>query len=134
MEDLIGKLRDYSRFLELEDNIPYWESQIPELQARLEEMKWNLHQKELELLQLREPNFFQRMFGKAEAKKERISRQIREITSARTAAQWELEGLEKQIEAGKQEQASLAESRLHYETAKGAAVLSAAQESRLMME
>lgn len=134
MEDLIGKLRDYSRFLELEDNIPYWESQIPELQARLEEMKWNLHQKELELLQLREPNFFQRMFGKAEAKKERISRQIREITSARTAAQWELEGLEKQIEAGKQELASLAESRLHYEAAKGAAVLSAAQESRLMME
>ena len=73
MEDLIAILRDYSRFLELEDNIPYWESQIPERQARLEEMKWNLQQKELELLQLQEPNFFQRMFGKAEAKKERIS-------------------------------------------------------------
>jgi hypothetical protein len=85
MEDLIKKLRDYSRFLELEDSIPYWESQIPELKYRLEEMKWNQQQKEMELLNLKEPNFFQRTFGRAEEKKERINRQIREISSAKTA-------------------------------------------------
>ena len=134
MDELLEKMKQYSRYLELEDSIPYWESQIPELKDRLEEMKWNLHQKEVELLQLQEPGFFQRVFGRAEEKKERISKQMREITSARTAAQWELEGLEKQLEAGKQELAALAGSRAAYENAKSAAELSPAQESRLMME
>ena len=58
MEELLIKLRDYSRLLELEDSIPYWEAQIPELKDRIEEMKWNLQQKELELLQWSNPNFF----------------------------------------------------------------------------
>lgn len=134
MEQLLDSLRAYGRFLELEDSIPYWESRIPELNDRLSEMKWNLQQKELELLQLQKPNFFQRMFGRAEEKKERLHKQIREITATRTAVQWELEGLQKQIAAGKQELQTLAESRQHYETAKAAAVLTPAQESRLMME
>lgn len=134
MEQLLEKLRAYGRYLELEDNIPYWESRIPELQARLEEMKWNQQQKETELLSLREPGFFQRIFGRAQEKKEKISAQIRQITSARTAAQWELEGLEKQIASGRLELESLAGSRNCYETARGAAVLSSGQESQLMME
>ncbi len=133
MEELLKKLKDYSRFLELEGSIPYWQSQKPELKARLEEMKWNLQQKEMELLQLKEPNFFQRMFGRAEEKKEKLSKQIREITGARTAAQWELDGLEKQIEAGRLEVQSLSGSREAYEAAKAKASLSPAQESRLMM-
>lgn len=134
MEDLIKNLRAYGRFLELEDSIPFWESQIPELKDRLEEMKWNQQQKEMELLNLQEPNFVQRIFGKAEEKKERISKQIREITAAKTAAQWELEGLEKQIAAGREELALLADSRKNYEAARSGAALSAAQESQLMME
>ncbi len=134
MDDLLKKLKDYSRFLELEDSIPYWESQIPELQARISEMNWNLQQKELEQLQLKEPNFIQRMFGRAEEKKEKLSKQIREITSARTAAQWELESLKKQIETGKQELDALTGSGEAYEAVRNGLVLSVAQESRLMME
>lgn len=134
MEQLLEKLRVYGRYLELEDSIPYWESRIPELKARLEEMKWNQQQKETELLGLKDPNFFQKIFGRAEEKKEKISTQIRQITSARTAAQWELEGLEKQIAAGRQELESLAGSRSSYEAAREAVVLSAGQESQLMME
>ncbi len=134
MDDLLKKLKDYSRFLELEDSIPYWESQIPELQARISEMNWNLQQKELEQLQLKEPNFIQRMFGRAEEKKEKLSKQIREITSARTAAQWELESLKKQIETGKQELDALTGSGEAYEAVRNGSVLSVAQESRLMME
>lgn len=134
MDDLLKKLKDYSRFLELEDSIPYWESQIPELKERISEMKWNLQQKEVELLQLKEPNFFQRVFGRAEEKKERLAKQTREIQSARTAAQWELEGLEKKIQTGKQELESLAGSGEAYAAAKKEAVLTSAQESRLMME
>lgn len=134
MEELLKKLQDYSRFLELEDSIPYWESQIPELKARLEEMKWNLQQKELELLQLKNPNFFQRLFGRAEEKKEILSQQIREITAAQRAAGWDLEGLEKKIASGKQEQKILEDSREIYETTKKDTVLTTAQESRIMME
>ena len=134
MEQLMEKLRAYGRLLELEDSIPYWESQIPELQDRIGEMKGNRQQKEVELLNLQDPNFFQKIFGRAEEKKERISKQIREITSASAAAQWELEGLKKQIETGKQELAALAGSREDYETARNAASLTVAQESRLMME
>ena len=134
MEQLLEKLRNYSRFLELESGIPYWESQIPELKDRLSEMEWNQQQKETELLSLQEPNFFQRIFGRAEEKKERISKQIRELTAAKTALRWELDGLEKQVEAGKKELARLAGSREAYEAARRDTVLSTAQESRLMME
>lgn len=134
MEELLTKLRSCSRFLELEDSIPYWEARIPELEDRIEEMKWNLQQKKLELLQLQNANFFQRLFGRAEEKKEKLSRQIREITAAQTAAQWELEGLKKQVEDGKQELTALAGSREAYQAAKAEAVLSPAQDSRLVME
>ena len=134
MEDLIQKLRAYSRFLELEDSIPYWESQIPELKARLSEMQENQRRKEMERLSLKEPNLLQKILGKAEEKKERISKQIRQLSSAATAAQWELESLEKQIRAGNEELALLADSRKDYEAAKREAALSSAQESRLMME
>ena len=134
MDELLKKLKDYSRFLDLEDSIPYWESQIPELEDRIEEMKWNKQQKELEMLQLKEPNFFQRVFGKAEEKKETLALQIQEIKSAHMAATWDLEGLRKKIEAGKQELATLADSQKVYEDAKSEFVLSPAQESRLLME
>ena len=134
MDELLKKMKDYSRFLELEDSIPYWEAQIPELKDRIKEMKWNLQQKELDLLQLQNPNFFQRMFGRAEEKKEILSKQIREITAAQTAARWDLEGLEKKITAGKEELEILAGSREAYEIAKADTVLTVAQESRMMME
>jgi len=88
MDELLRKMKDYSRFLELEDGIPYWESQMPELEDRIEELKWNRQQKELEMLQLKEPNFFQRLFGRAEEKKELLGKQIREITAAHSGAVW----------------------------------------------
>ncbi len=134
MDELLKKMKDYSRFLELEDSVPYWEAQIPELQDRIEEMKWNRQQKELELLQLKEPNFFQRIFGKAEEKKEKLSKQIREISSAHTAATWELEGLRKKIQEGRRELEILADSGSTYEDARAKSVLSPGQESRLLME
>lgn len=134
MDELLKKMKDYSRFLELEDGIPYWESQKPELEDRIAEMKWNKQQKELALLQLKYPNFFQRVFGRTEEKKEILGQQLREITAALTAAQWELEGLEKKIKTGTAELETLAGSRGAYAAAKVEATLTPAQESRLMME
>lgn len=134
MEQLLNKMKDYSRQLELEDSIPYWESQIPEMRDRLEEMEWNLKQREVEMLSLQEPNVFQRIFGRAEEKKEKISKQIREITSARMALQWDLEAMEKKITAGKWELETLSGSREAYKAERLEKVLSPAEESCLMME
>lgn len=134
MEQLLCKLRNYSRYLEMEDSVPYWESQIPELEDRIAEMQWNLKQKELELLQLKEPNFIQRVFGRAEQKKENLNRQIREIRSAHMAATWDLEGLQKKIEAGKREMEILAGSGEAYEEAKARTILTTGEESLLLME
>lgn len=134
MDDLLRQLKNCSRFLELEDSIPDWESRIPELEERISEMKWNLQQKELEFLQWKEPNLFQRVFGRAEKRQKQLSRQICEIQAAQRAAQWEQEGLEKKIAEGKQELETLAGSWKAYEEAKKTAVLSASQESCLMME
>ena len=134
MDELLKKLKDYSRFLELEDNIPYWESQMPELENRIEELKWNKQQKELEMLQMKEPNFFQRWLGRAEEKKELLGRQIREISAAQSAAIWELEDLKKKLLEGKQELTNLADTQKAYEAAKAESMLTPGQESRLLME
>lgn len=134
MDDLLQKLKDYSRCLELEDSIPYWEQQKPDLTARIRELDWNRKQKEVTLAGLGEPNFFQKFLGRSEDKKEKLSAQIREITAAQTSAKWELDSLEKQITAAKQELETLRDSRQAYEAARAAAVLTPGQESRLMME
>lgn len=134
MEQLLEKLHAYSRFLELEDSIPYWESLMPELEDRIEELKWNKQQKELEMLQMKEPNFFQRWLGRAEEKKELLGRQIREISAAQSAAIWELEDLKKKLLEGKQELTNLADTQKVYEAAKAESMLTPGQESRLLME
>jgi len=134
MEALVGKLHNYGRLLELEDSIPYWESQREDLQERLQELDRNRQQKEYDLEWMQQPNLFQRLFGRFEEKKEKLAKQLREITAARTAAQWELDALEKKLLEGKQELLTLAGSWEVYEAAKADAVLSPAQESRLMME
>ncbi len=134
MEALLTKLRAYSRQLELEDNIPYWESQIPELQSRLRELEQNRRQKQIDLDWMEEPNLFQRLFGRFEDKKEKLTKQLQEIRAAHTAVCWELESLEKKITEGKRELEALAGSRGAYEAAKAEMLFSPAQESCLMME
>lgn len=133
MEALLRKLDSFSRQLELEDNLPYWEGQKAELQARISELKENKRKKERELGLLKEPNLFQKLLGKSEEKRGRFRKQIEEITAAQTAACWELESIIEKIESGEQELANLAGSRAAYEEAKNNVVLTPAQESRIMM-
>lgn len=134
MENLVAALHDYGRFLELEDAIPHWEQQRAEQKVRLGELRLNRDQKKWDLDHLENPGFFLRLLGKAEEKKEKLSKQLREVTAAVNAAQWELEALDKRIEAGKQELQALCGSREAYVRAKGSAALSMAQESQLMMQ
>lgn len=133
METLMETLRAYGRFLELSDDVPYLASQIPELKERIDELKWNRDSKELELTWLQNPNFFQRIFGKVEEKKEKLGQQLSQATAAWTAAKWELETLERKIAESRLELEALQHSRDLYESAKAEAVLTAAQESQLMM-
>ena len=133
MEALMEKLSAYGRYLELSDDIPYWESQVPELKERIKELEWNRWGKETELAGLQEPTFFQRLFGKVEEKKEKLHQQLSRATAAWNAAKWELEDLEKKINAGKETLEALSYSREDYEAAKQNAALTSAQESQLMM-
>ena len=133
MEALLRKLDSFSRQLELEDCIPYWESRKTELQARISELEENKRKKERELGLLKEPNLFHKLLGKSEEKRGRFRKQIEEITAAQTAACWELESITAKIESGEQELANLAGSRTAYEEAKTNVVLTPAQESRIMM-
>lgn len=134
MEDLIVKLHGYGRFLELEAAIPHWEQQRAEQKTRLGELRLNRDQKKWDLDHLENPGFFRRLLGKTEENKEKRSKQLREVTAALNAAQWELDALEKQIECGKRELDALCDSREAYARAKAGAALSTIQESQLMME
>lgn len=134
MEELLQKLHAYSRQLELENNLTCWDNQSIEIKARISEMAENLRKKEQVLAGLETPTFFQKLFGKTESEKAKYGRQIREITSARMAAQWEQEALEKKISSGQKELGSLSGSRAAYEAAKAEWVFTPAQESRIMME
>lgn len=134
MEALLEKLSAYSRFLELEDSIPYWEAQIPELKAKIRELKANRDSKETDLQRLENPGFFQRLLGRTEEKQKRLNQLLSQSNAAWMAAKWDLEELEKKIAAGKKEREALAESRELYNAVKQETILNAAQESRLIME
>lgn len=134
MEELLNKLKAYSRYLELEDTIPHWEAQTRELKARIRELKTNRDNKESSLQRMENPGLLRRLFGGSSEKRERLQQQFSQANAAWAAAKWDLEELEQKLTAGKQEWETLAGSREDYGSAKEAAVLDSAAESRLMME
>lgn len=134
MEELLVKLRNYSRFLELEDSIPSWEAQISELKARIRELKANRDNKESILQRMENPGFFRRLFAGAADTQERLAQQLSQAHAAWAAAKWDLEQLETQLTAGKLEWETLSGSREEYVAAKEITVLNSGEESRLMME
>ena len=134
MEELLNKLKAYSRYLELEDSISHWEAQTRELKARIRELKTNRDNTESSLQRMENPGFFQRLFGGSGEKRERLQQQLSQANSAWAAAKWDLEELQQKLTAGKQEWETLAGSREAYVSAKEAAALDSAAESRLMME
>ena len=134
MENLLKKLHDCARFLELKDSIPHWEQQRAEIKTRLGELRLSRDQKKWDLEHLENPGFFRRLLGKSEEKKEKLTQQLRQVMAALNASQWELEDLDKKLEAGKRELEDLAGSREDYARGKQSAALSTKEESQLMME
>ena len=134
MESLIQMLRDYGRYLSLEDSIPQWEQERAELKVRIGELRLSRDQMQWELDRLENPSLFQRLFGKAGDKKEKLTKQLREVTAALNAAVWERDALDKRMEEGKRELEALSGSRERYLQAKEEAKLSSMEESQLIME
>lgn len=133
MDELLKKLRDYSRQLELEDSIPYWEAQLPELEARVRELKANRDNKELQLQRLENPGLLRRLLGGGAAKEEQLKQQLSQANAAWTAAKWDLQEQQRKLEIEKKEYEALRGSREAYTAARKAAFLTPAQESQLMM-
>ena len=134
MEELLRCLREYGRFLELEDNIPYWESQLPELRVRIRELEINRDSKEIALKALDNPGFFRRLLGGVEEKKEKLGIQLREASAALAGAQWEQKLLQDKLGKAKQELELLGNAREEYLRRKQDTALSTIEESQLILE
>ena len=128
MESLIQMLKDYGCYLSLEDSIPQWEQERAELKVRIGELRLSRDQKQWELDRLENPSLIQRLFGKAGDKKEKLTKQLREVTAALNAAVWERDALDKRVEEGKRELEALSGSRERYLQAKEEAKLSSMEE------
>lgn len=134
MEELIKSLHGYGRFLELEDQIPQWQQQFAEQKVRIGELRLNREQKQWELDHLENPGLFRRLLGRVEEKKDRLGQQLREVTAALNAAQWEQQDLQQKIDNARAELKALSGNREAYTEAKREVSLSTMEESQLVME
>ncbi|MBR2420945.1 MAG: hypothetical protein IKB09_01170 [Oscillospiraceae bacterium] len=134
MEELIKSLQEYGRFLSLQDLLPQWEQAFSRQKIRIAELRLNRDQKQWELEHLENPGFFRRILGKTEEKKERLTHQLREITAALTAAQWEQQDLNQKIESAKTELEALSNSEKTYIDLKKETILTTMQENQLLLE
>lgn len=101
-------LTRYARFLELEGEIPELEEKDREKTAALKDRKWDMDWKELEARNLDNPNFFQRLLGKNEEKREAAWQLYREAAADYEREKREAEALQQQIFTKKEELAGLA--------------------------
>lgn len=134
MDELLGKLRDCSRFLKLDGDLSDWEARADEERCRIQELREAISRKEAELAGQETSGFLKRFLGNTGGKKGKLEQQLGEQKAALKAARRDLEILENKTETAKAQRLLLAESREAYAAARKAASLTAAQETRLMLE
>lgn len=100
-------LEEYGRFLLLRDAVPGWEAQCREGRAALREKKLDMDWKEVDMKNLENPNFFQRLLGRIEEKQEKARTAYREAAAEYTREKRHLEGLEQKLTEMKQELSAL---------------------------
>ena len=100
-------LEEYGRFLLLRDAVPGWEVQCGEGRTALREKKLDLDWKEVDMKNLENPNFFQRLLGRTEEKQEKARTAYREAAAEYTREKRHLEGLEQKLTEMKQELSAL---------------------------
>lgn len=96
-------LTAYGRYLELEGQLPAWQLQLQEKKEELEDAKQELHYQKVQLLSAQNPDFFQRLFGKWEAKVEKAQEAVRTATGECEKLKWDIAQLETMLEQGQKE-------------------------------
>lgn len=96
-------LSAYGRYLELEGLIPDWQLQLQEKNEDLQDAKEELNWRKVQLLSAQNPDFFQRLLGKWEAKVEKAQEEVRTATAEYEKQKWEIAQLEAVLAEGQQE-------------------------------
>lgn len=108
------RLTAYGRYLELEGAIPDWQLQIQEKKEVLKEANDELKYQQIQLLSAQNPYFFEKWFGKWEAKLEKAQEAVRTATAECEKLKWEIAQLEAVLAEGKQAFDRLAEDTEDY--------------------
>ena len=109
MENVLKQLRDYGRFLELEERLPQLKEQLAEGKYLLREAGLKTAQAKWEYGKLEKGGFFQRLRGNWEDRKEEAYREYRSAQQAEQVSKQELALREMALEEARQERDALAE-------------------------
>lgn len=104
----------YCRYLELEGAVPDWQFQLQEKKEELEAAKAELNYQKVQLLSAQNPDFFQRLFGRWEAKVEKAQETVRAATAELEKRKWEIAQLETTLTEGQKEFDRLAQQADEY--------------------
>lgn len=110
MEQVLQKLKNYSRWLGLEADIPGLEDALAEAKALRIDAGGSVRVAQWELDRLENPGFFQRLKGDLEERKEEFRKQYRSAKILYQQAQEEVDARAKELEAARKEFAELSGS------------------------
>lgn len=110
MERVLIELKNYDRFLRLEEQLPDLREQLAEGKHLLIEARGEVRAAQWELDRAQKGGFFRSLLGNPEEKKEQAYRKLRSAEAEKWKAQQELEVREKALSDAEQEHAALSGS------------------------
>ena len=132
MEQILRELRNYSRWLRLETELPWLEEALNEAKALRIEAGGRVRVAQWELERLEKPGFFQKLKGGLEEKKEEVYREYRTAQAQYQKAQEEVELRDAELQTAREEFASLQDSWNRYLEEKARAGSAAEEETELL--
>lgn len=132
MEQILRELRNYSRWLRLETELPWLEEALKEAKALRIEAGGRVRVAQWELERLEKPGFFQKLKGGLEEKKEEVYREYRTAQAQYQKAQEEVELRDAELQTAREEFASLQDSWNRYLEEKARAGSAAEEETELL--
>ena len=102
MEQVLQQLKNYSRWLQLEAEIPCLESALAEARALRIEAGGSVRVAQWELERLENPGFFQRLKGDLEERREEYRKEYRRAKILYQTAQEEVDARAKELEEARQ--------------------------------
>ena len=110
MEQVLKELKNYSRWLQLEADIPRLEDALAEAKALRIEAGGSVRVAQWELERLENPGFFQRLKGGVEERKEEVIREYRAAKYQLQQAQEEVDARTGELQKAREEFAALSDS------------------------